>query len=153
MNEVMQTFLMEHLFQFATIITLCVLYMLVAMTVDLIMGVRKAKMNGEATTSTGLKKTCDKARKYFSPFIGLMCVDIIAACAGVKYPCFSMLWTIYCDFCEFVSIREKAWQKADIRKQERTMKVILENKDDIVKMLAELINTQAGEKGEKDESN
>lgn len=151
MNEVIQTFAVEHLYRFAFIVTLCMAAMLVAMLVDLIFGVRKAKRNGEATTSTGLKKTCDKARKYFSPFMATVCIDIIAACANLQIPIFSMLWAAYCVFCEFISIREKAWQKAEIRKQERTMKVILENKDDIAKTLIQLLNQKEG--GEKNEDN
>ena len=124
--------------------------MLVAMVVDLIFGVRKAKRNGEATTSTGLKKTCDKARKYFSPFMATVCIDIIAACANLQVPIFSMLWSAYCVFCEFISIREKAWQKAEIRKQERTMKVILENKEDIAKTLIQLLNQEQKEGGDNE---
>lgn len=153
MNEVIQTFAVEHLYRFAFIVSLCMAAMLVAMVVDLIFGVRKAKRNGEATTSTGLKKTCDKARKYFSPFMATVCIDIIAACANLQVPIFSMLWAAYCVFCEFISIREKAWQKAEIRKQERTMKVILENKEDIAKTLIQLLNQEQKEGGEKDENN
>lgn len=148
MNEVIQTFAVEHLYRFAFIVSLCMAAMLVAMIVDLIFGVRKAKRNGEATTSTGLKKTCDKARKYFSPFMATVCIDIIAACANLQVPIFSMLWAAYCVFCEFISIREKAWQKAEIRKQERTMKVILENKEDIAKTLIQLLNQEQKEGGE-----
>lgn len=153
MSEVIQTFAVEHLYRFAFIVSLCMAAMLVAMVVDLIFGVRKAKRNGEATTSTGLKKTCDKARKYFSPFMATVCIDIIAACANLQVPIFSMLWAAYCVFCEFISIREKAWQKAEIRKQERTMKVILENKEDIEKTLIQLLNQEQKEGGEKDENN
>lgn len=153
MNEVIQTFAVEHLYRFAFIVSLCMAAMLVAMVVDLIFGVRKAKLNGEATTSTGLKKTCDKARKYFSPFMATVCIDIIAACANLQVPIFSMLWAAYCVLCEFISIREKAWQKAEIRKQERTMKVILENKEDIAKTLIQLLNQEQKEGGEKDEDN
>lgn len=153
MSEVIQTFAVEHLYRFAFIVSLCMAAMLVAMVVDLIFGVRKAKRNGEATTSTGLKKTCDKARKYFSPFMATVCIDIIAACANLQVPIFSMLWAAYCVFCEFTSIREKAWQKAEIRKQERTMKVILENKEDIAKTLIQLLNQEQNEGGEKDENN
>ena len=149
MNEVIQTFAVEHLYRFAFIVSLCMAAMLVAMVVDLIFGVRKAKRNGEATTSTGLKKTCDKARKYFSPFMATVCIDIIAACANLQVPIFSMLWAAYCVFCEFISIREKAWQKAEIRKQERTMKVILENKDEIAKAVVEIMKEER-KKGEKD---
>lgn len=151
MNEVIQTFAVEHLYRFAFIVTLCMAAMLIAMLVDLIFGVRKAKRNGEATTSTGLKKTCDKARKYFSPFMATVCIDVIAACASLQVPIFSMLWAAYCVFCEFISIREKAWQKAEIRQQERTMKVILENKDDIAKALIQLLNQQEG--GKDNENN
>ena len=153
MNEVIQTFAVEHLYRFAFIVSLCMAAMLVAMVVDLIFGVRKAKRNGEATTSTGFKKTCDKATKYFSPFMATVCIDIIAACANLQVPIFSMLWSAYCVFCEFISIREKAWQKAEIRKQERTMKVILENKEDIAKTLIQLLNQEQKEGGEKDENN
>ena len=153
MSEVIQTFAVEHLYRFAFIVSLCMAAMLVAMVVDLIFGVRKAKRNGEATTCTGLKKTCDKARKYFSPFMATVCIDIIAACANLQVPIFSMLWSAYCVFCEFISIREKAWQKAEIRKQERTMKVILENKEDIAKTLIQLLNQEQKEGGEKDEGN
>lgn len=152
MNEVIQTFAVEHLYRFAFIVSLCMAAMLVAMVVDLIFGVRKAKRNGEATTSTGLKKTCDKARKYFSPFMATVCIDIIAACANLQVPIFSMLWAAYCVFCEFISIREKAWKKAEIRKQERTMKVILENKEDIAKTLMQLLN-QEQKKGGDNEDN
>lgn len=150
MNEVIQTFAVEHLYRFAFIVSLCMAAMIVAMVVDLIFGVRKAKRNGEATTSTGLKKTCDKARKYFSPFMATVCIDIIAACANLQVPIFSMLWSAYCVFCEFISIREKAWQKAEIRKQERTMKVILENKEDIAKTLIQLLNQEQKEGGDNE---
>ena len=152
MNEVIQTFAVEHLYRFAFIVSLCMAAMLVAMVVDLIFGVRKAKRNGEATTSTGLKKTCDKARKYFSPFMATVCIDIIAACANLQVPIFSMLWAVYCVFCEFISIREKAWQKAEIRKQERTMKVILENKEDIAKTLIQLLNQEQKEGGDNEDN-
>lgn len=152
MNEVIQTFAVEHLYRFAFIVSLCMAAMLVAMVVDLIFGVRKAKRNGEATTSTVLKKTCDKARKYFSPFMATVCIDIIAACANLQVPIFSMLWAAYCVFCEFISIREKAWQKAEIRKQERTMKVILENKEDIAKTLIQLLNQEQKEGGDNEDN-
>lgn len=116
--------------------------MIVAMTVDLVFGVYKARQLGEATTSTGLKKTCEKARKYFSPFAVLVCIDLLSSVIS-PIPAFSLLWSSYCIFCEFISVREKAWKKAELRKQERTMSIILENKDDVAKMIAELIKKQS----------
>lgn len=149
MSEALMALLDEHLYRFALIIALCMAAMVVAMAIDLIFGVRKAKENGEATTSCGFKKTCDKARKYFSPFIVTVCIDIIA-CVVVSVPIFSMIWAAYCIFCEFISVREKAWKKAEIRKQERTMQVVLENKEDIAKALMAALREMQKEGKEED---
>lgn len=138
MTEIVQTLLYEHLYRAAFIIALCMGAIVFSMFVDLISGVKKAIENGEATTSTGFKKTCDKARKYFLPFLVTMCVDIVA-CIVIPVPIFSMIWAVYVCFCEFKSVREKSWQKAEIRQQERTFKIMLENKEDIAKMIAEVI--------------
>ena len=135
-------FLNEHLMAHILLITLASAMMIVAMIVDLVFGVYKARQLGEATTSTGLKKTCEKARKYFSPFMVLVCIDLLSSVISPA-PAFSLLWAAYCIFCEFISVREKAWKKAELRKQERTMSIILENKDDIAKMIAELIKKQS----------
>lgn len=138
MSEVINAFLTDHLYAHIIIILLCTAALIFSMGVDLYFGVQKAKHNGEATTSTGLKKTCDKARKYFSPFLCLICIDLIA-CIIVPVPAFSMLWCMYCVYCEFTSVREKAWKKAELRKAEKTMNVVIENKDDIAKLVAELL--------------
>ena len=111
------------------------------MAVDLFFGIKKARQNGEATTSMGLKKTCDKARKYFSPFMVTVCIDLIA-CIVMPFPVFSMIWAGYCVFCEFMSVREKSWQKAEIRKQEKTISILFENKDDLAKAFAEVLKKQ-----------
>lgn len=115
--------------------------LIVSMAVDLFFGIKKARENGEATTSMGLKKTCDKARKYFSPFMVTVCIDLIA-CIVMPFPVFSMIWAGYCVFCEFMSVREKSWQKAEIRKQEKTISILLENKDDLAKAFAEVLKKQ-----------
>lgn len=146
MTEIINSLLQEHLYRAALIIVLCMGAIVIAMFADLVSGVRKAIENGEATTSTGFKKTCDKARKYFTPFWAVMCVDIIA-CIIIPFPIFSMIWAVYVCFCEFKSIREKSWEKAEIRKQERTVSILLENKDDIAKMIAEIIKENQ-DKGE-----
>lgn len=115
--------------------------LIVSMAVDLFFGIKKARQNGEVTTSMGLKKTCDKARKYFSPFMVTVCIDLIA-CIVMPFPVFSMIWAGYCVFCEFMSVREKSWQKAEIRKQEKTISILLENKDDLAKAFAEVLKKQ-----------
>ena len=125
----------------ALIIAICMGALVVSMGVDLFFGIKKARQNGEATTSMGLKKTCDKARKYFSPFMVTVCIDLIA-CIVMPFPVFSMIWAGYCVFCEFMSVREKSWQKAEIRKQEKTISILLENKDDLAKAFAEVLKKQ-----------
>ena len=108
------------------------------MFVDLVSGIMKAKQRGEARTSTGYKKTAIKAKKYFTPFIELCFIDLLC-CVVIPFPVFSMIWTGYCIFCEFKSVREKAWEKEELRKAEKTMSVIIENKDDIARMVAQIL--------------
>ena len=141
MTEIIHTFLQEHLYRSALVIAICMGALIVSMAVDLFFGIKKARQNGEATTSMGLKKTCDKARKYFSPFMVTVCIDLIA-CIVMPFPVFSMIWAGYCVFCEFMSVREKSWQKAEIRKQEKTISILMENKDDLAKAFAEVLKKQ-----------
>ena len=151
MYNVLIDFTQHHLFLHALLIFLSTLALLIAMGVDLIFGVRKANQLGRARTSTGYKKTCDKGRKYFSPYLVLICIDLIT-CVIVPFPAFSMAWAAWCVYCEFKSVREKAWQKEELRNAENTMNVIIQNKDDIAKLLKEVLFTE-GKNDEKDKSN
>lgn len=144
-QEVIEEFIREHLMTHIVLIALSSAAMLLAMAVDFASGLRKAKQRGEATTSRGLKKTASKATKYFTPYMVLVCIDLIS-CAIIAWPVFSMLWAGYCVFCEFKSVREKSWQKAEMRKAEKTMRVIVENKDDLAKVATQLIFENGEEK-------
>ena len=73
---------------------------LFAMFIDLITGLRKAKQAGIATTSRLLKKSCDKAIKYFFPMLCLMPVDILAS-QFLPLPAFTMLMAAFNIFCEW----------------------------------------------------
>lgn len=42
--------------------------------------------------------------------------------------------------------REKSWEKAELRKAENTMSVIIENKDDIAKIMAQILFDSEKEK-------
>ena len=146
-------FVREHLLVHVVLIGLSLSMMIISMAVDLWSGVLKAKKNGQARTSTGFKKTCEKGRKYFSPFLVLVCIDFIT-CVIIPFPVFSMIWAMYCIFCEFKSVRENHWKKAEMRKQERTFSIALENVDDVKKMVAEAVKeimrdqpTKGGENG------
>lgn len=150
MTEIATSFLQQHLYLHAFVIFICFLSIIVTMAIDLVTGIQKAIELNEVRTSTGYKKTCDKARKYFGPFGITVCIDIVS-CVIVPIPVFSIIWSIWVDFCEFKSVREKAWEKAEIRKQDRTIQVILENKDAIANTVVELLK-QSTEKGEEDKT-
>lgn len=153
MTDIITQFIREHLLMHVVLISVAAAAILGAMVIDFIFGIYKARQRGEARTSTGYKKTAAKAQKYFSPFMVLVFIDLIG-CVVIPFPVFSMLWGAYCVFCEFKSVREKSWQKEELRKAERTMSVILENKDDIAKMAAQILfeanNKKEDNKNEKD---
>ena len=134
MKDIVYSFIREHMMMHIVLIALSSAATLGAMAIDFVFGLIKAKKRGEARTSTGYKKTASKAQKYFSPFMVLVFIDLIC-CVVIPFPVFSML----CVFCEFKSVREKSWQKAELRKAEKTMSVIIENKDDIAKLAAQIL--------------
>jgi hypothetical protein len=116
----------------------------VAMFVDLVTGVRKAKAAGKARTSEGYKRTCDKAIKYFFPMFCLSMIDLMVS-SFMPVPGFTMAMGGFNIFCEFKSVMEKTHEKEEIRKAEKTMSIVLENKEDFAKLLAKLMKEAAQE--------
>lgn len=139
MEKVIINFMHDHMYIHILLISLSLAAIIGAMAVDFVFGIRKAKENGVACTSAGFKKTAVKAQKYFSPFMVLVFIDLIG-CVIIPFPIFSMIWAAYCVFCEFKSVREKAWEKAELRRMEKTITVAIENREDLAKMVAKLIS-------------
>lgn len=138
MEKLLEEFLNTHLYKLIIGIGLAYAGVLLSMGIDLIYGVKKAKELKIVRTSTGYKKTAAKAQKYLSPMLCLTIVDIMLSVC-IPLPVFTLLWAAYCAFCEFKSIREKSWQKAELREAANTMNVVIKNKDDIAKIVAELL--------------
>lgn len=138
MEKLMEEFLNDHLYKQILGVGLAYAGLLLAMAIDLVYGVKKAKELKIARTSTGYKKTATKAQKYLSPMLCLTIVDVMLSIC-IPLPLFTILWASYCVFCEFKSIREKSWQKAELREAAKTMNVVIKNKDDIAKIVAELL--------------
>lgn len=136
-NEIYE-FVMQNLFKHIVIITIAYAGVIIAMCVDFATGLLKAKQRGEARTSTSYKMTATKGKKYFTPMMVLSVIDFMGSVV-IPIPVFTMIWGVYCVFCEFVSVREKSWAKAELRKAAKTMSVVIENKDDIAKILAEMV--------------
>lgn len=138
MSDTLQTFLREHLYLHIVLIAISVFALLSSMAVDFFAGIHKARQRNEATTSKGFKKTAKKGMKYLMPYMVLVSIDLICS-AVLPVPAFSMIWAVYCIFCEFVSVREKAWEKAEMQRAARTMSIVIENKDDIAALVSQLI--------------
>ena len=122
---------------------------LMAMVVDLVSGIRKAKKMGIARTSAGYKMTCDKAVKYFLPMVCLTVIDLLTSML-VPVPVFTLAMAAWNVYCEFRSVMESTHQKHEIRDAQRTMQVVIKNRDDIIRAITEVLcNTEI--KGGSDE--
>ena len=144
MNDIVLDFLHNHLYKQIIGFGMSYAGVLLGMAVDLFTGIYKAKQQNIARTSTALKKTATKASKYFTPMLCLTIIDIMLS-VYIPLPVFTILWGTYCVWCEFKSVTEKSWKKAELREAANTMNVIIKNKDDIANIVAELIKEKEKE--------
>lgn len=110
----------------------------VAMAVDFVAGVRKARRAGIAVRSRGYKRTCDKATKYFLPMVCLTCVDAIISII-LPAPLLTMAMGAFNIFCEWKSVLETTHDKTEINRMANTVTAIIENRDDIAAAIARSI--------------
>ena len=122
MEELFNEFVNEHLFKLSVGVGVAYAGVLIAMGIDFVFGVKKARQLKIDRTSTGFKMTATKAQKYFSPMLCLTVVDVITS-VYIRVP----------------PKTEKSWKKKELRDAANTMKVIIENKDDFAKVLAEIL--------------
>ena len=64
----------------------------------------------------------------------------------LPFPAFTMLMAAFNVFCEWKSVMETTHDKEEIREAESTFNVIIKNKDDIAKMISEILKTIENEK-------
>ena len=133
-----------HSLKFKSMIVIIMwLFVTLAMVIDLVSGYRKAKERGEARTSYGLRRTVTKAVLYYALLLFAFMFD----CIGTFFyplPYVTFLVTAFLIFIEGKSILEKAHDK-DKRKLNRSLddlSVMLENKDDLLKGIAEILKKQ-----------
>ena len=103
---------------------------ILAMAVDFVAGLRKARAAGIASNSRGYKMTTEKAAKYFLPMLCLTCVDVMTSVI-LPAPFFTMLMGGFNIFCEWKSVMESTHDKQEMRDAANTLNVIVKNKDDI----------------------
>ena len=115
----------------------------VAMTADLISGWRKAKERKEARTSYGSRRTVTKFVLYYAMMLFAFMFD----CIGMFFydnPFVTLIAAAFLIFIEAKSILEKAHDK-DKRKLNKNLEdlsIILENKEDLIKGVAEVLKHQ-----------
>lgn len=118
----------------------------VAMILDLLSGYRKAKERGEARTSYGLRRTVTKAVLYYA----LMLFGFMFDCIGTFFyplPYVTFVAAAFLIFIECKSILEKAHDK-DKRKLNKSLEelsIILDNRDDLIKGVAEILKVKIKE--------
>ena len=115
---------------------------ILAMAVDFVAGLRKAKSAGKVTTSRALKMTTEKATKYFLPMLCLSCVDVLTSVV-LAAPFFTMLMGAFNIFCEWKSVLESTHDKQEIREAANTFNVIVKNKDDIAGIVMQAMEMMA----------
>ena len=112
---------------------------ILAMSVDFVAGLRKARAAGIASNSRGYKMTTEKAAKYFLPMLCLTCVDVMTSVI-LPAPFFPMLMGGFNIFCEWKSVMESTHDKQEMRDAANTLNVIVKNKDDIAAIVMQAMD-------------
>lgn len=144
------------------VVTFCIIVML-AMTIDLISGLNKAKQRGEVRSSYGLKRTLSKFITYEGSMLIAAGVDIMILYCKIfpllhlqilhGLPVVTGIVGIFLCVVEFISVREKADKKIKTemqRVEEIASKMV--NKDEFVEVLTKAI-INAGKTDKKSEDN
>lgn len=132
---------------------------LMAMIVDLISGLRKAKVRGEYRSSEALKRTFTKFITYEGGMIIALCFDILIHMSrlvqlfglDVIYgvPVISCLVGMFLCVVEFISVREKAEQKTKKQMDDaaKLLNTMLQNDNlkDVLRIAIEQQNLQRKE--------
>ena len=148
---------MESLIDLGNMLMIVVLAMIIvvlAMTVDLVSGLIKAKQRGEIRSSYGLKRTLNKFVLYEGGMLIAAGIDLLIhlshllqlfplkAIEGV--PVITLVVGIYLLIVEALSVREKAEQKVrdDMRKAKELLEKVI-TKEDIADILSEVIERRS----------
>lgn len=113
----------------------CALFVMLAMLIDLISGLYKAKLRGELRTSYGLSRSVGKFILYGGSVMIALMVDIMVHYSRlfvlmklqpiVGVPVITCLVSVFLCVIEFISIREKAEDKVR-KRMDKTLGAIIE---------------------------
>lgn len=111
---------------------------LLSMVIDLVAAYVRCKRLGGKWVSDKQKRTSEKAEKYFLPMLALSFVDVLTFVL-VQYPVFTLVMAVINALTEWRSVFEKSHTKQEQREAAQTMSVIIKNKDELAKVLVELL--------------
>lgn len=115
--------MMKTLFPILILTFLLYVGVLLAVFADLVSGVRKARLRGEARTSAALRRTVDKLVRYYNALFAMTVIDAMQMAAVVYlryfeeisllpvFPVFTLIGAVGEALIELKSIYEKAEQK------------------------------------------
>ena len=136
------------------VVVMAMIIVVLAMTVDLVSGLIKAKQRGEIRSSYGLKRTLNKFVLYEGGMLIAAGIDLLIhlshllqlfplkAIEGV--PVITLVVGIYLLIVEALSVRAKAAQKVrdDMRKAKELLEKVI-TKEDIADILSEVIERRS----------
>ncbi len=144
---------------------LCSLFVVLAMIVDLVSGIIKAKQRGEVRTSYGLRRTVNKFIVYEGGIMIAIMIDVMIHFSNLLYlfhlnvlvgvPVITCAMGIFLCFIEYLSVREKASDKTKkmmVNGARLAMTVLDKEKlqEIIAKSLDNAINKQNNENNENE---
>lgn len=144
----------ETLYQKIELELIMWIIVLIAIIIDLISGLRKASQLGELHTSYGFRRTVSKMVQYYGLLSFAFMFDVLSSMV-LPMPYFTMLASFFLVFIEAKSVLEKAKDK-DRRKMNESIKdlaILFENKDDLLKGVAELLKNSENKQKDKDDTN
>lgn len=150
MNEIIREIVMRDYAEALVAIPLAYGSVVLAVGVDLVTGIRKAKRNGEKIHSTGLKRSCGKIADYLLPMFVLTLVDLIAA-RWLGLPVLTMVYGAFCVGCEVKSVMERSWEKKRLRRMADVARII--PGADVAEVLGRLLDIYKEGKEAEDEKN
>ena len=131
----------------------CLIFVLLAVAIDLYNGIQKAKKNGIARRSEGFRRTAEKLKTYYSLMFLCVLADVIIAYVILEYksfvpviPYITIAITIWFIFTEWRSVKESAEDKLqkDVNKSGTELLQILQiiKDKDILQLLKDLENKE-----------
>jgi hypothetical protein len=135
-----------------TLSAVAMLLVFLAMAIDLMAGLRKAKKRGEIRSSWGLKRTLDKFVNYEGAMLIASMADVMVffchvwEIVGLKMlqgvPVLSCVLAVFLLLVEFISVREKADEKTktEINRAGDVLKNV--TREEVLKAIADVLKNK-----------